>query len=54
MKTSEYARRKEDVSDTERRTLLNRVKPAPHECSVCSEGHGSDSLSIFITSRLVL
>lgn len=50
MKTSEDTRRKEDVSETERRTLLNTAQVY----SVRSEGHGSDSLPIFITSRLVL
>lgn len=52
MKTSEDTRCKECVSETGRRTLL-RVKRA-QVYSVCSEGHSSDSLSIFITSCLVL
>lgn len=56
MKTSEDIRCKEDVSETESRPLLKqRVWRAEQVRvrSVCSEGHASDSLPIFITPSLV-
>lgn len=57
-KTSEDIKCKECVSETERGTLVNAGFGQRSELntvySVCSEGHCSDSLSIFIMSCLVL